>query len=107
MFKRKEIIPFRDFMNQSYKKQKQVRAFSLEPLSPMAFFHMYQPLVHTYVALGVLGGLTIGAVLLERYLIQNDYISAAKFVSEGLHQGIRIGGIGFVAYVFIRIVTMF
>lgn len=102
MFKRKEIIPFRDFMNQSYKKQKQVRAFSLEPLSPMA-----QPLVHTYVALGVLGGLTIGAVLLERYLIQNDYISAAKFVSEGLHHGMRIGGIGFVAYVFIRIVTMF
>ncbi|MGE1025182.1 hypothetical protein [Bacillus cereus group sp. BfR-BA-01489] len=107
MFKRKEIIPFRDFMNQSYKKQKQVRAFSLEPLSPMAFFHMSQPLVHTYVALGVLGGLTIGAVLLERYLIQNDYISAAKFVSEGLHHGIRIGGIGFVAYVFIRIVIMF
>ena len=63
-------------MNQSYKKQKQVRAFSLEPLSPMAFFHMSQPLVHTYVALGVLGGLTIGAVLLEKYLIQNDYISA-------------------------------
>lgn len=108
MFKKKEIIPFRDFMNRSFKKeQKQAKLFSIEPISPIAFFHMAQPLVHTYVALGILGGLTIGAVLLERYLVQNDYITAGKFVSDGLYHGLRIGSIGFIVYVFIRVVRMF
>ena len=33
--------------------------------------------IHTYLALGVMGAVLIGAVLLERYLVQNDYVSAA------------------------------
>ncbi|MDY4290308.1 hypothetical protein [Bacillus paranthracis] len=54
MFRKKEIIPFRDFMNGSFKKQqKQTKLLSIEPISPIAFFHMAQPLVHTYVALGI------------------------------------------------------
>lgn len=107
MISKKETIPFRSFMDQSYKKKKQLKVYSIGPVSPLAFFHMSQPLVHTYVALGLLGGLTIGAVLLEKYLVRNDYIFQAKLVSEGLYHGIRIGAIGFIAYVFIRIVTMF
>lgn len=107
MFQKKQVIPFRSFMDQSYKKKKQTKVYSIGPISPLAFFHMSQPFVHTYVALGLLGGLTIGAVLLEKYLVRNDYIFQAKLVSEGLYHGIRIGGIGFIAYVFIRIVTMF
>ena len=53
-----------------------------------------------------MGAVLIGAVLLERYLVQNDYVSA-KLLSDGIHYGVRIGGIGFIGYTFIRIVIMF
>ncbi|HEQ3527517.1 hypothetical protein [Bacillus cereus] len=106
MFKRKETISFQSFMDQTYKKKKQTKVYSIGPISPFAFFHMSQPLVHTYIAIGVLGALTIGAVLLEKYLVRNDHMFPAKLVSEGLHYGVRIGGIGFIGYVFIRILMM-
>jgi hypothetical protein len=106
MFKRKETISFQSFMNQSYKKKKQTKIYSIGYISPLAFFHMSQPLVHTYLALGILGGLTIGAVLLEKYLVRNDHMFPAKLVSEGLYYGVRIGVIGFIGYVFIRILMM-
>ena len=106
MLNRKETISFQAFMDQSYKKKKQTKIFSVGPISPFAFFHMSSPLVHTYVALGIVGGLTIGAVLLEKYLVRNDHMFPAKLVSEGLYYGVRIGGIGFIGYVFIRILMM-
>ena len=67
---------------------------------------MSDSVIHTYLALGVMGAVLIGAVLLERYLVQNDYVSA-KLLSDGIHYGVRIGGIGFIGYTFIRIVIMF
>ena len=75
--------------------------------SPLAFLHMSDSVIHTYLALGVMGAVLIGAVLLERYLVQNDYVSATKLLSDGIHYGVRIGGIGFIGYTFIRIVIMF
>lgn len=61
----------------------------------------------TFISLGALGTITIGGVMLEKYLVKNDHVAAAKFVSEGLYQGMRIGGVCFIAYAFIRIVIMF
>ena len=75
--------------------------------SPLAFLHMSDSVIHTYLALGVMGTVLIGAVLLERYLVQNDHVSAAKLLSDGIHYGVRIGGIGFIGYAFLRIVIMF
>ena len=49
--------------------------------SPLAFLHMSDSVIHTYLALGVMGAVLIGAVLLERYLVQNDYVSANKLLS--------------------------
>ena len=55
------------------------------------FLHMSDSVIHTYLALGVMGAVLIGAVLLERYLVQNDYVSATKLLSDGIHYGVRIG----------------
>lgn len=54
-----------------------------------------------------MGTVLVGAVMLEKYLVRHDYISVAKFVSEGIYHGMRIGGICLIGYVFIRIVIMF
>ena len=40
---------------------------------------MSDSVIHTYLALGVMGAVLIGAVLLERYLVQNDYVSALNY----------------------------
>ena len=101
----KQIIPFRDFMSGSYKRKIQIQKYHAG--SPLAFLHMSDSVIHTYLALGVMGAVLIGAVLLERYLVQNDYVSATKLLSDGIHYGVRIGGIGFIGYTFIRIVIMF
>lgn len=106
MLNRKETISFQAFMDQSYKKKKQTKIYSIGPISPFAFFHMSSPLVHTYVALGIVGSLTIGSVLLEKYLVRNDYVFASNILSNGLYYGVRIGGIGFIGYIFIRILLM-
>ena len=57
----------------------------------VGFLHMSDSVIHTYLALGVMGAVLIGAVLLERYLVQNDYVSATKLLSDGIHYGVRIG----------------
>ncbi|MFK4292883.1 hypothetical protein CN984_08665 [Bacillus cereus] len=102
----KETIPFREFMDWSYKdKEKKIRKYN--SLSPFAFLHMSDQVLHTYIALGVMGTILIGAVMLEKYLVRHDYISAAKFVSEGIYHGTRIGGVCLIGYVFVRIVIMF
>ncbi|MCQ6342477.1 hypothetical protein NPM06_23110 [Bacillus cereus] len=106
MFTRKQIIPFRDFMSGSYKK-KEIQIQKYHAGSPLAFLHMSDSVIHTYLALGVMGTVLIGAVLLERYLVQKDHVSAAKLLSDGIHYGVRIGGIGFIGYAFLRIVIMF
>ena len=54
-----------------------------------------------------MGTVLIGAVLLEKYLVQKDYVLAAKLLSDGIHYGVRMGGIGFIGYAFLRIVIMF
>lgn len=54
-----------------------------------------------------MGTILIGAVMLDKYLVRHDYISAAKFVSEGIYHGTRIGGVCLIGYVFVRIVIMF
>ena len=59
--------------------------------SPLAFLHMSDSMIHTYFALGVMGTVLIGAVLLEKYLVQNDYVLATKLLSDGIHYGMRIG----------------
>ncbi|PEN89776.1 hypothetical protein CN553_22495 [Bacillus cereus] len=106
MWETKQIIPFRDFMSGSYKKkERQIQKYHAG--SPWAFLHMSNSMIHTYLALGVMGTVLIGAVLLEKYLVQNDYVLAAKLLSDGIHYGVRIGGVGFIGYVFLRIVIMF
>ena len=88
-------------------QKKEIQIQKYHAGSPLAFLHMSDSVIHTYLALGVMGAVLIGAVLLERYLVQNDYVSAAKLLSDGIHYGVRIGGIGFIGYTFIRIVIMF
>ncbi|MEX0415979.1 hypothetical protein [Bacillus sp. C30] len=106
MFTRKQVIPFRSFVDGSYKnKEQKIRKYN--SISPMAFLHMSDQIINTYLALGVMGTVLIGAVLLEKYLVKNDYVSAAKFVSDGIYHGTRIGGICFIGYMFIRILIMF
>ncbi|XMA23654.1 hypothetical protein M9428_02400 (plasmid) [Bacillus bombysepticus] len=103
---RKETISFRECMNQPYEeKEKKNRKYN--SFNPFAFLHMSDQVLHTYIALGVMGTVLIGAVMLERYLVRHDYISAAKFISEGIYYGMRIGGICLIGYVFFRILIMF
>ncbi|WP_336992281.1 hypothetical protein [Bacillus toyonensis] len=102
----KETISFHECMDRSYEdKEKKIRKYN--SLSPFAFLHMSDQVFNTYITLGVMGTVLIGAVMLEKYLVRHDYISAAKFVSEGIYYGMRIGGVCLIGYVFIRIVTMF
>lgn len=61
----------------------------------------------TFISLGTLGVTTIGGVILEKHLVKNDHVAAAKFVSDGMYHGMRIGGVCFIGYVFIKILTMF
>ncbi|HDR5353539.1 TPA: hypothetical protein QCS32_005309 [Bacillus thuringiensis] len=106
MFTRKQAIPFRSFMDRSYKdKIPKIRKYN--SISPLAFLHISDQMINTYLALGVIGTVLIGAVLLEKYLVKNDHVAASKFVSDGIYHGTRIGGVCFIGYVFIRIVMMF
>ncbi|PEL01118.1 hypothetical protein COL24_21825 [Bacillus toyonensis] len=61
----------------------------------------------TFISLGVLGVTTIGGVLLEKHLVKNDHVAAAKLLSDGMYHGMRIGGVCFGGYVFIKILIMF
>ncbi|AKR13149.1 hypothetical protein AC241_31325 (plasmid) [Bacillus thuringiensis] len=61
----------------------------------------------TFILLGALGVTTIGGAILEKHLVKNDHIAAAKLVSDGMYHGMRISGVCFIGYVFIRIVMMF
>ena len=105
MFTRKQVISFR-FYEWFVQKRKDTNT-KISCRSPLAFLHMSDSMIHTYFALGVMGTVLIGAVLLEKYLVQNDYVSAAKLLSNGIHYGVKIGGVGFITYVFVRIVIMF
>ncbi|HDW3058397.1 TPA: hypothetical protein RMI67_006349 [Bacillus cereus] len=106
MWGTKQIIPFREFMSGSYKK-KEIQIQKYHSLSPLAFVHMSDSILNTYLALGIMGTALIGAVMLERYLVRKDYVSVAKLLSNGIHYGVKIGGVGFIIYVFVRIVIMF
>jgi len=106
MFTRKQVIPFRNFMDGSYKMKEQ-KIQKYHSLSPLAFLDMSDSILNTYLALGIMGTVLIGAVMLERYLVRNDYVSVAKLLSNAIHYGVKIGGVGFITYVFIRIVIMF
>ncbi|HFK1663369.1 hypothetical protein [Bacillus cereus] len=61
----------------------------------------------TFISLGALGVMTIGGALLEKHLVKNDHVAAAKLLSDGIYYGMRIGGVCFISYVFIQIVEMF
>ncbi|PEM23049.1 hypothetical protein [Bacillus wiedmannii] len=61
----------------------------------------------TFISLGVLGVTTIGGGLLEKHLVKNDRVAAAKLLSDGMYHGMRIGGVCFIGYVFIKILIMF
>lgn len=61
----------------------------------------------TFISLGVLGATTIGVALLEKHLVKNDRVTAAKLLSDGMYHGMRIGGVCFIGYVFIKILIMF
>ncbi|MCW9134062.1 C1 family peptidase [Bacillus paramycoides] len=103
---RKETNLFREFIDWSYEnKEKKIHKYN--SLSPFAFFHMSDQVLHTYIALAVMGMILIGAVMLEKYLVRNDHIFAAKIVSESIYFGMRIGGVCLIGYVFVRIVIMF
>ncbi len=93
-------------MNRSY-EEKEKKIHKYNSVSPFAFLHMSDQVLHTYIALGVMGTVLIGAVILEKYLVRHDHISAAKFISEGIYYGMRIGGVCLIGYVFIRILIMF
>ncbi|WP_306008428.1 hypothetical protein [Bacillus sp. MMSF_3353] len=103
---RKERIFFRKFIDRPYKdKENTIRKYN--SLSPFAFFHMSDQVLNTYIALGIMGTVLIGAVLLEKYLLQNEHIFAAKVVSGSIYYGMRIGGVCLIGYAFVRIVSMF
>ncbi|MDG0950035.1 hypothetical protein [Bacillus paranthracis] len=106
MFTRKQVIPFRSFVDGSY-KNKSPKIRKCNSISPLTFLHISDQMINTYLALGVMGSVLIGAVLLEKYLVKNDHVSAAKFVSNGIYHGTRIGGVFLIGYVFIRIAIMF
>lgn len=61
----------------------------------------------TFISLGALGVTTIGGALLEKHLVKNDHVAAAKLLSDAIYHGMRIGGVCFISYVFIQIVEMF
>ncbi|MED3036018.1 hypothetical protein CBR56_25155 [Bacillus thuringiensis] len=61
----------------------------------------------TFISLGVLGVTTIGGAILEKHLVKNDHVTAAKLLSDGMYHGMRIGGVCFIGYVFIKILIMF
>ncbi|MDA1567926.1 hypothetical protein PDK93_17865 [Bacillus cereus] len=61
----------------------------------------------TFISLGALGVTTIGGAILEKHLVKNDHIAVAKLVGDGMYHGMRIGGVCFIGYVFIRIVMVF
>ncbi|PFB74755.1 hypothetical protein CN286_26530 [Bacillus anthracis] len=106
MFTRKQVIPFKSFVDGSY-KNKSPKIRKCNSISPLAFLHMSDQIVNTYLALGIMGSVLIGAVLLEKYLVKNDHVSAARLISEGIYHGTRIGGVCLIGYVFIRLVIMF
>ncbi|PHD85462.1 hypothetical protein [Bacillus toyonensis] len=64
-------------------------------------------MVTTFISLGVLGATTIGGAILEKHLVKNDHVVAAKLLSSGMYHGMRIGGVCFIGYVFIKILNMF
>ncbi|PGB21664.1 hypothetical protein COM06_29990 [Bacillus toyonensis] len=64
-------------------------------------------MVTTFISLGALGVTTIGGAILEKYLVKNDHVAAAKLLSDGMYHGMRIGGVCFIGYVFIKILIMF
>ncbi|CAM4399442.1 hypothetical protein BAMA_18485 [Bacillus manliponensis] len=64
-------------------------------------------MVGTYIALSAVGVVTIGGVVLEKHLMKNDKVAASRLLSDGLYHGVRLSGIAFIGYVFIRIVMMF
>lgn len=61
----------------------------------------------TFISLGALGVTTIGGAILEKHLVKNDRVAAAKLLSDGMYHGMRIGGVCFIGYVFIKILIMF
>ncbi|HFR4146059.1 hypothetical protein OCC47_16310 [Bacillus cereus] len=61
----------------------------------------------TFISLGALGVTTIGGVILEKHLVKNDHVAVAKLLSDGMYHGMRIGGVCFIGYVFIKILIMF
>ncbi|WP_242281158.1 hypothetical protein [Bacillus cereus group sp. BfR-BA-01347] len=106
MFARKQVIPFRSFLDGTYKnREQQIQKYN--SISPLAFFHMSDQMINTYIATGAIGVVLIGSVLLEKYLVRKDYIVAAKFVSDGVFHGTRIIGICLIGYLLIRTVIMF
>ncbi|PGW24562.1 hypothetical protein COD95_09390 [Bacillus thuringiensis] len=64
-------------------------------------------MITTFISLGVLGATTIGGAILEKHLVKNDRVTAAKLLSDGMYHGMRIGGVCFIGYVFIKILIMF
>lgn len=58
----------------------------------------------TFISLGALGVTTIGGALLEKHLVKNDHVAAAKLLSDGIYYGMRIGGVCFIGYAFLQIV---
>lgn len=61
----------------------------------------------TFISLGALGVTTIGGAILEKHLVKNDHVAVAKLLSDGMYHGMRIGGVCFIGYVFIKILIMF
>ncbi|PFZ72448.1 hypothetical protein COL72_11540 [Bacillus toyonensis] len=61
----------------------------------------------TFILLGALGVTTIGGAIIEKHLVKNDHVAAAKLLSDGMYHGMRIGGVCFIGYVFIKILIMF
>lgn len=106
MFTRKQVIPFCSFVDGSYKNsERQVKKYN--SISPLAFLHMSDQMIGTYIAVGAIGSVLIGAVLLEKYLVRKDYITEAKFISDVIFHGTRISGICLIGYLLIRTIIMF
>ena len=83
----KQIITFRDFMSGSYKRKRyKYKNIMQESVGVSSYI---DSMIHTYLALGVMGTVLIGAVLLENILCKRIMYSA-KLLSDGIHYGVRM-----------------
>jgi prolipoprotein diacylglyceryltransferase len=85
---KQQVINFRDFMDGSYKLKKKsvkVTLFSALPVStifsPSSMFNPPEPIAQAYGLIFIVGGVLIGAAILEHLLVMGRKQGLAKDIS--------------------------